>query len=69
MIESVEVFGYSPVICKSTFFCLTRIENPERQSKTHVRLSKLTILAFESKRTENIYIEKLLKVNIGAKMK
>lgn len=41
--------------------CLTRIENPHRQSMTNDRFSNLIILAFELKPTENLDIEKLLR--------
>lgn len=60
MVASVEVFGCSSAVCESTFSCLTRIENPQRQSMKHNRLSNLALLAFESKRTENLNIEELL---------
>lgn len=54
MIVSVEVFGCSSAVFEPTFSCLTRIENPQRQSMKHNRLSNLALLAFESKLTENL---------------
>jgi len=55
-----EVFGYSSTVCESTFSCLNRVDNPQRQSMSHNRLSNLTLLAFESKRTENLNMDLLL---------
>lgn len=52
MIAVVEVIGCSSAVCESTFSCLTRIENPKRQSMKHNQLSNLALMAFESKRTE-----------------
>ncbi|XP_008180186.1 zinc finger MYM-type protein 1-like [Acyrthosiphon pisum] len=60
MIAAVEVFGCSSAVCESTFSCLNRVDNPQRQSMSHNRLSNLTLLAFESKRTENLNMDLLL---------
>jgi hypothetical protein len=49
MIAAVEVFGYSSTVCESTFSCLTRLENPQRQSMKYKWLSSLALLAFESR--------------------
>jgi hypothetical protein len=60
MIAAVEVFGCSSAVCESTFSCITRLENPQKQSMKHKRLSNLALLAFESKRTENLNLDVLL---------
>jgi len=54
MIAVVEVFGCISAVCESTFSCLTRFNNPQRQSMSHTRLSNITLLAFESKRKETL---------------
>lgn len=60
MIAAFEAFGCSSAVCESTFSCSTRLENPQRKSMKHKRLSILALLAFESKRTENLNLDVLL---------
>ncbi|VVC33305.1 Hypothetical protein CINCED_3A019468 [Cinara cedri] len=60
MIAAVEVFGSGSAVCESTFSCLTRLENPQRQSIKHDRFSNLASLAFESERTEKLNLDALL---------
>jgi len=60
MIAAVEVFRCSSAVCESTFSCLNRVDNPQRQSMSHNWLSNLTLLAFESKRKENLNMDPLL---------
>jgi hypothetical protein len=60
MIAAVEKFWCSSAMCESTFSCLTQLENPQRQSMKHKRLSNLALLEFESKRSKNLNLDVIL---------
>ena len=58
---SVVTLGCSTAVCESTFTTLARIDAPERRSMTPERKGSLALLAFESKRTDNIDMWNFLK--------
>ena len=58
---SVATLGFSNAVCESTFSTLARIDAPERRNMIPDRKGSLTLLAFKSKRADNIDMWSFLK--------
>ena len=57
--------GISIATCKNSFYCLTRVLQPQRRSMSHERKSKLVLLAFEKSLCKAIDMDTFLqKVSI-----
>jgi hypothetical protein len=61
MSAAVATLGCSTAMYESSFSTLSRIDRPNRRSKSQERKGNLTLLAFEQTRTESLNIESVLR--------